>query len=462
MSRTNFLLWLAVIIQPLITALLAFTYRDRLWPSGGFESSANTPTPSQVLELSPQARKNLGLLVQPIKLQNYWRAIQIPGTVVDRPGVSDRGITAPAVGVVAKIHAFPGNTVKPGDKLVTLRLISEYLQNAQSELFKSTRETQLVAEQLKRLESAAKTGAIAELRILEFENQLRRLSGAIQSYRQDLLSRGLTQLQIERVAEGQFVAEIEVLAPPQLNQTSSLTLTPNSENAETAEGAPTPHYELQSLKVELGQQVQAGQTLCELANHQALYIEGHSFKREAPYLEQAAQQNWPLTVDFAEAERDRWPPFEQQLSIRHLANAVDTDSRTFSFFVPLENQSRQYEQEGHAFWVWRYRPGQRVRLQVPLEEFRNVLIVPIAAVVREGADAFVFRQNGNLFNRTPVQVLYEDRQNAILANDGSVAPGWYLAQNCAASLNRVLKAQAASGVPAGVHVHPDGTVHGAH
>ena len=32
----------------------------------------------------------------------------------------------------------------------------------------------------------------------------------------------------------------------------------------------------------------------------------------------------------------------------------------------------------------------------------------------------------------------------------------------AASLNRVLKAQSASGLPAGFHVHADGTVHGAH
>jgi membrane fusion protein, heavy metal efflux system len=50
----------------------------------------------------------------------------------------------------------------------------------------------------------------------------------------------------------------------------------------------------------------------------------------------------------------------------------------------------------------------------------------------------------------------------VLANDGSVAPGWYLAQTAAASLNRVFEAQSASGTPVGVHVHADGTVHDAH
>ena len=91
-----------------------------------------------------------------------------------------------------------------------------------------------------------------------------------------------------------------------------------------------------------------------------------------------------------------------------------------------------------------------------------MLVLPSAAVVREGPEAFVFRQNGDLFNRLAVHVLHEDRLSIVLANDGSVTPGLYLAQNAAASLNRVLKAQAASGVRADVHVHADGTSHAPH
>jgi hypothetical protein len=89
-------------------------------------------------------------------------------------------------------------------------------------------------------------------------------------------------------------------------------------------------------------------------------------------------------------------------------------------------------------------------------------VLPAAGVARDGPEAYVFRQNGDLFNRLPVHVLHEDRLNVVIENDGSVRPGYYVAQNGAASLNRVLKAQAASGTPAGVHVHADGTVHGAH
>ena len=125
-------------------------------PVAAIEKPAAPIAEAKVLKLSPQARKNLGLVAKAAKPQTYWRTIQVPGAIVDRPGRSDRGVTAPAVGAVVQVHAFPGDTVKPGDRLFTLRLFSEYLQNTQSELFKATRETQLVKEQKARLADAAK------------------------------------------------------------------------------------------------------------------------------------------------------------------------------------------------------------------------------------------------------------------------------------------------------------------
>jgi cobalt-zinc-cadmium efflux system membrane fusion protein len=97
-----------------------------------------------------------------------------------------------------------------------------------------------------------------------------------------------------------------------------------------------------------------------------------------------------------------------------------------------------------------------------VEEFNEVFVLPQAAIVREGPEAFVFRQNGDLFSRIPVHVLHEDSSRVVVANDGKLRKGFYLAQNAAASLNRVLKAQLASGQPMNMHVHADGTVHAAH
>lgn len=446
----------------------AFVTRD-LWqpwlsseePTAKADEQQAPVEDAKVLKLSPQARKNLKLVSKPVAIQAYWRTIQVPGIVIDRPGLSDRGITSPAVGIVTQVHAFAGDTVRPGEKLFTLRLFSEYLQSTQSELFKATRETELIKEEHRRLEGLARTGTIAGSRIIELDQRIRRQDGLIQAYRQDLLTRGLTPSQIKQITKGKFVSTIDVVAPSPVRAVAGHGEIQPVAFVENQPGESLV-YEVQELKIELGQQVQAGQLLSVLSNHRLLYIEGHAFKRESLVLEHAAQNGWPVKVEFAEDDSRHWPPLAQTFQIRHLANTIDRASRTFDFFIPLVNQSRAYEKNGKTFVVWRLRPGQRVRLHVPVEQFENVIVLPAESLVREGPEAYVFRQNGDLFNRIPVHVLHEDRRNVVLANDGSVAPGFYLAQGSAASLNRVLKAQAASGVRADVHVHADGTVHASH
>lgn len=417
----------------------------------------------QVLELGQQARKNLNLVVKSARPMDYWRTITIPGVVADRPGISDRGVTSPAVGVVSEIHAYPGDTVRPGQRLVTLRLFSEYLQATQTQLFKASQEAKLVQEQIDRLNVATNSGAISGSRLIEQRNELQRQQTLIQASKQELLNRSLNPEQIGLVTEGSFISTIDVSAPlARAHETVLDGLVKPDVQTVGNKATDDIACELHSLGIELGQTVQAGDLLASLANHQSLYVVGHAFKREAGLLEKAAQSKAPLRIEFAEDSSELWPTNDQQFKIRHLANTIDTATRTFDFFVPLINQSRSYEQDGKTFLVWRFRPGQRTRIEVPIEKFTNVFVLPSEAVVREGADAYVYRQNGDLFNQIPVHILYEDRTQVILANDQSITPGTFLAQNAAASLRRVLKAQSASGQQPGLHVHADGTVHAAH
>jgi multidrug efflux pump subunit AcrA (membrane-fusion protein) len=416
-----------------------------------------------MLELGEKARKNLNLVVKAVRPTDYWRTLTIPGVVADRPGISDRGVTSPAVGVVAEIHAFPGDTVKPGQRLVTLRLFSEYLQATQTQLFKASQELKLVQEQIDRLNTVASSGAVSGSRLIEQRNELQRQQTLVQASKQELLNRGLTPDQISSVSDGTFTSTIEVLAPPPRSHETVLDGLVKPEIQTVGfKVASDIGYEVHSLGVELGQTVQAGDLLANLANHQSLFVIGHAFKREAGLLEQAAQNKVLLGLEFAEDSNEMWPAIDQQFQIRHLSNTIDTATRTFDFFVPLINQSRTYQKDGMTFLVWRFRPGQRTRIEVPVEKLANVYVLPSEAVVREGADAYVYRQNGDLFNQIPVHILHEDRTHVVLANDQSITPGTFLAQNAAASLRRVLKAQSASGQQPGLHVHADGTSHAAH
>ncbi|MCI0682775.1 MAG: hypothetical protein L0Y71_11800 [Gemmataceae bacterium] len=417
------------------------------------DDSAPAPAEPKLLKLSPQARRNLALTSKPYQAQSYWRAIEVPGVIIDRPGQTDRVVVAPAAAVVAAVHAFPGDIVKPGERLFTLRLIGEQVQATQAELLKVAREIEFTQQQRARLEELKKTVSVPEARFIELDIQIKRFTAAGRAYRQELLSRGLTAVQIDGIVAEKFVTQIEVQAPKANGARRAAAL---NDDEPAAAG-----LEVEQLKVELGQQVNGGQLLCLLADHRALFIEGHSFQREAPWLARAAEHGWPLGVEFAEDASESWPALSSALTIRHLSNTVDPSTRTLSFYVPLTNQSRIHRRDGRAFAVWRFRPGQRVRLRVPVQEYQDVIVMPAGAVVREGPEAYVFRQNGDLFERRPVHVLHEDRSAVVLANDGSVRPGLdYLAQGAAGSLNRILQAQhAGGGLPPGAHFHADGSLH---
>jgi hypothetical protein len=187
-----------------------------------------------------------------------------------------------------------------------------------------------------------------------------------------------------------------------------------------------------------------------LSHHQELYIEGRAFRKELPLLERSIEESWLVEVEFMDDQPDRWQADPAGFTIRHISNTIDPANRTFAFYLPLSNQCRPYESNGHAGLLWRFRPGQRVRLRVKSENLENVFVLPADAVVREGPETYAFRQDGEFFDRRPVHVLYQDRHHAVIANDGSIPAGVFVAQTAAAQLNRVLKS---AGQPAAAHAH---------
>jgi membrane fusion protein, heavy metal efflux system len=428
----------------------------------GEEETAPVQDGTTPVRISPEARKNMGLASKPLQPTTYYRKIDVPGVITDRPGVSDRGVVAPVTGIVTHIHAYPGNTVLPNATLFSLRLVSESLHASQLELFKATKEIEIAKQQKQRLEGLVQSGGVSGSRIIEVDNQIQRMDVNVQSYRQDLAARGLPLDRIDAAARGEFVTEIDVRAPSeQAIKDSQVGLIPSTDGENESAQLPF-SFELQGLKVELGQQVEAGQVLCNLADHRTLLIEGRGFKKDMALIQKAAMQEFPIEVRFEVSEGADWPELPKQLWIEHVANLIDAPSRTFAFYLPLENQWQAYRQNGKDRLIWRFRPGDRVRLSVAVERIDDVFVLPQASVVREGPEAFVFRQNGDLFDRIAVHVQDEDSTSVVIPNDGKLRKGAFIAQNAAASLNRVLKAQMASGQPTNLHVHADGTTHAAH
>ena len=420
------------------------------------------------VKLSPQAQKNLALDVDTLTPQAYWRTMLIPGVVVDRPGESDRGVTSKVAGVIVAIKARPGDTVRGGEPLFTVQLASEFLQSAQTDLVKTAKELEFATLERDRVGNLVKKGTTAEAELLKQQSVVDRLGTQLNGTRRQLQVFGLTPDQVTKVEKGEVITEVTVVAPggPQTatggvttqTRPAPITATPTTPppGGSLASVAPPelPLFEVQELKVTLGEQVQAGQTLCLLANHQRLFVEGRAFKSEADALAAAAEKKTPVRAEFADEAPGAWPA-QVPLTIHHLSNQVDPGTRTFAFYLPLDNQPKSFERDGKTHFVWRYRPGQRVRVMMPVEKLVTLaadgttealpFVLPAAAVAREGGEAFVFIQNGDVFVRKPVRVLYADRSDVVVANDGSVTEAEFVVRNQAAALNRAVKAQAAGG-----------------
>ncbi len=211
--------------------------------------------------------------------------------------------------------------------------------------------------------------------------------------------------------------------------------------------------QVQELRVERGQHVTAGESLAILADHSTLLIEGEAFEQDIPQITQAVTKSFPVTAlletksGTAEKVAD--------LRIAYLANRVDLNSRTLHFYVTLPNRLvRDTETaEGQRFIEWQYKPGQRMQLRVPVEQWTERIVLPTEAVAQDGVENYVFRANGDHFDRQAVRVEYRDPQWVVIANDGSF-PGEKIAFSAAQQLQLALKNKSGGAIdPHAGHTH---------
>ena len=82
------------------------------------------------------------------------------------------------------------------------------------------------------------------------------------------------------------------------------------------------------------------------------------------------------------------------------------------------------------------------------------IVVPVEAVVEEGAEFYVYRQNGTRFDRVAGARRVSRQQAAVIANDGALFPGDVIAGRGAYQMHLALKNKSGGGVdPHAGHNH---------
>ena len=366
-------------------------------------------------------------------------------------------------GVITHVHAVQGEAVEPGTLLFQIRLTHEDLVNAQTEFVKTLGELEVEEKEIARLQNVTRSGAVAGKLLLDREYARDKLTALLRAQRESLRLHGLSDKQVDQIArERRLLRELQVFAPSidshgeeelKLTQKFASQASYQQPLRKEKQQAHTGPLILQQLDVHKGQSVNAGETLCILTDYDELFIEGMAFEQDVEDIRQASEKDW--TVDAIFEKPGEGTRIVEGLEIAYLANTVDVDSRTLHFYVRLPNVvTKDRRDAGNRYVEWKYLPGQRLQLRVPVEQWSDQIVVPVDAIAREGAESFVFQQNGDHFDRVPVHVKYRDQFSAVIDNDGSLFPGDVVALRGAHQMQMALKNKAGGGVdPHAGHNH---------
>jgi membrane fusion protein, heavy metal efflux system len=402
------------------------------------------------VNLSAEAQKNVGLRLEKIELKSFQRTIAIPAMIVERPGRTKIQVAAPLTGMILRVWPMQGETVTPGQPLFDLRLTHEEVVEAQAEFLRTAEELDVLEREIGRLEKVAAEGAIAGKTLLERKYEKRKLLAVERSQRQRLLLHGLTARQVDDIlAKRTLLSQFTVFAPDQPEEGTAVATKGDGPNTSAKKSGQSPQkpaqpplLQVQELKVEKGQHVKAGDLLCVLSDHSELFIQGKAFEQDAPALDKAADNDWPIAAVIDANGRDR--QIVPGLPLLYAANQVEPESRAFLFYVQLPNKliRNRRTADGHRFSAWQFKPGQRVELLVPVEQWKNRIVLPVGAVVQDGAESYVFEQNNGHFDRRTVHVEYRDQFSAVVANDNALTIGKMIIASGAYQVHLAMKNKA--------------------
>ncbi len=478
--------WTAVVLFLVMAGVL----RDRWWPrvnalvgqltshsaSGPDEEHAAHaahpagPAPA-FIELSPEAMKNLSLTsetLQPIVLSTYRQTISVPALIVERPGQTLQQVSTPMTGVVTEIAAIEGSSVEPGQLLFRMRLTHEDLVKTQTEFVQALGELDVEAREIARLQAVVDSGAVSGKSLLEHRYAKEKLEALLQAQREALRLHGLSVRQVEQISKDKrLLSELTITAPapaqsssPELRLTVQRGFRSNILVSQTrAAEPPQPEPEKQappepqsplpltveSVQVKRGQSVAQGGQLCVLADYSQLYVEGSAFEQDIEAINKAANNSWKMAALFPGGQRI------ENLPLAYVASEVDPHARTLRFYVDLRNEILRDTKNAaeQRYIAWRYKPGQRLQLQVPVAEWPNQIVLPLDAVAQDGVDSFVFQRTGKgKFNRVGVHVLHRDQLSVVIANDGSLYPGDVVALRSAHQIQMAIKNKSGGGADA--------------
>ncbi len=443
------------------------------------EPTATSHGSNSIVELSETTLKNMELEVGKFESRNYFQTVRIPGQVVERIPQSRRSVTASIAGRVTKVYVAMGQAVQSGEKLFEVRITDESIATSQVALLDVFAKLDVNQAKLERLKPLVASGVTARTKLLDVEFEIKDLTDRRAALLQELSVRGMDDEMIQDFVKTKklaqdvtiFAPDMEMPVPQKMKETALLdqsvqTIKPASTivRPTTKIIAGDQYFTVETILALEGSNLELGETLCELTHHSDLLIRGLAFESDIDKVAEASEKGWNFTAQFGEGPDS---VVREQLPLYLVGNHVDPDSQAFPIYVEIKNEivNQTTDGQNRTYVNWRFKPGQRAHLEVPIESWEEQVVAPIQSVVREGPETFVFLKishthtadDGSIiheFQKTPVKVLYADKRFAVLKKDSRLDIYEQYALNLSYQLNLALKQAAGSSAdPHAGHTH---------
>ncbi|MCI0456020.1 MAG: efflux RND transporter periplasmic adaptor subunit [Gemmataceae bacterium] len=316
--------------------------RDRVVTAGNHELSASYV--QGVLRLSAEAKKGIGLRVEPVQSRPVAEVIELDG-VVEVPPDRRALVSARLAGTLEKIHIERNQEVRKGE--VIAEIASLELQKLQLDMLRAHLQLGLLTETLERLRGVDQL--VARRQLWETESLYNDAQTRRDTLKRKLIAVGLSSTQVDAVlagkSEDRFVKTLPLRSP--------------------IDGFVV-HFD----KV-LGQVVKAEEPLFEVHNLERVWVQAFVSERDLPDVRIGQRVRVRLASD---------PSFlDEDATVVGSGSVLGAEDRTLSAWVELSKHPASGVQHNML-----------ARVSLPVSESQAALALPLEAVVREGTRFYVF------------------------------------------------------------------------
>ena len=313
---------------------------------------------SGVLRLSPEAEANMGLRTEPAALHAVDEVLEFDGMVDVPPGA--RTVAAAQVeGRITRMLGRIGQQVAEGEVLAAVSSLAAL--DIQLQLIQAAAQRRLADESLTRLEELDASQSVPRKRVWEAQTAALSLAERVEALGRTLRGVGFSAAEVDRVAtRGEVLSTLVIRAP--------------------AAGT------VVRLDAVVGQVIQPNDAVAEIHDSRHAWVRGHLTENEVGRLH---------SHDPADVARVRFVALPGQVFtgvVARRGNVIDARDRTLPVWVEINVPPSRVLQHNML-----------ARVSLPIGTAAPALAVPVAAVVRQGVQPYLFiRDADGSFRRRPV------------------------------------------------------------